>query len=329
MIYSRSEAKKMKPNIFIDGEAGTTGLQIRERLKGCSSVNFISLDDVDRKKPAKRAEALNDCDLAILCLPDEAAQEAVSFIKNEKVRVLDASSAHRTNTEWAYGLPEISLQQSEKITNSRLVSNPGCYPTGLVAMLAPLISAGLMKPDFQVIVSATSGYSGAGKSLIQRYEDEANFDYIDTPYSAYDLHLEHKHIHEMQAHAGLELRPFFLPAIGRYRQGILMRVPIITNSLTKSISCDEIRQVLVAHYAESRFISVVDNKISDQIANLTPITLNGSNNLEIYIFHHPEYNQIVLTAVYDNLGKGASGAAVQNMYLMLGITEYAIPDLGV
>lgn len=317
----------MKPLIFIDGEAGTTGLQIRQRLEGRSDLRFVSLDDTERKCEKRRAEAINDCDLAILCLPDDAARQAVSFVRNDRVRILDASSAHRTNSEWVYGLPELNSQQSEAITSARFVSNPGCYPTGAVTLIAPLVSFGILSRKFHAVVNATSGYSGAGKSLITRYEDETVPDYTEIPHNAYALHLEHKHISEMQVHSGLKTQPIFLPAVGRYRQGILMRVPVFSDDFSQKSDFRQIRKTLEKHYETSEFVEVVEEKDINQLTNLNPIDLNGSNNLRIYIFHNPDHNQIVLTAVYDNLGKGASGAAVQNMNLMLGLTDKGRLDL--
>ena len=317
----------LKPLIFIDGEAGTTGLEIRNRLAGRTDVEFISLADADRKNSDRRAEALNSCDVAILCLPDDAAKEAVAMVRNPQVRVLDASSAHRTSDGWTYGFPELTSMQEDSLRLASRISNPGCYPTGAVAMLAPLIRAGVVPTDFAAVVCATSGYSGAGKSLIQQYEDPLDPNYTTTPFSAYALQLEHKHIEEMRVHSDLVTRPIFLPAIGRYKQGILMQIPIHMDLLPKSHQGEHLFEVLSDHYSCSRFISVAEPSDVAELTKLDPEALNGSNEMLIRVFSSERHRQVVLCAIYDNLGKGASGAAVQNLNLMLGLSEDGRLDL--
>lgn len=319
----------MKPLIFIDGEAGTTGLEIRNRLAGRRDIEFLSLGEDDRKDEVRRSDALNSCDVAILCLPDDAARGAVSMIRNQRVRVLDASSAHRTTPGWTYGFPELSRQQADALRTASLVSNPGCYPTGVVAMIAPLVRSGLLPRDFAANVCATSGYSGAGKSLIQKYEDPSNPQYTTVPFSAYALQLEHKHIEEMRLHSGLNVRPIFLPAIGRYKQGILMQIPVHLDLIGSTCHAENFIDSLKEHYRDSKFVQVASLADGEGATSLTPEELNGSNNIVIRVFGSNVHRQLVLCAVYDNLGKGASGAAVQNLNIMLGLSEEGRLDLRV
>lgn len=315
----------MKPKIFIDGEAGTTGLQIRARLDGRNDIEFIRLSDTDRKNSAKREEALNSCDLAILCLPDDAAREAVTLVKNPRVKVLDASSAHRVKPEWIYGLAEISKEQPARIASATRVSNPGCYPTGVILLLKPLIQKGLIRRDYPVSVNAVSGYTGGGKSLIEEFENKANPK--QTPVTAYGLKLEHKHTEEMRSHSELAHRPIFEPSYGKYRQGIVLQIPIQLWALGKSVTGGELQAALSDYYRDSEFVRVVSAKEIETIDKLEPEILNGTNNVNLYVFANDKRQQVVLAAVYDNLGKGASGAAVQNMNLMLGLSDVGNLDL--
>lgn len=315
----------MKPKIFIDGEAGTTGLQIRARLEGRSDLQFIRLSDTDRKDSKKREEALNQCDLAVLCLPDDAAREAVSLIKNPRVRVLDASSAHRVKPEWVYGLAELSPEQPRRIAEARLVTNPGCYPTGLILLLRPLVQKGSLPKDYPVSVNAVSGYTGGGKSLIEAFENKIHPK--QTPYTAYGLKLEHKHVEEMRVHSGLVQRPLFTPSYGKYRQGIVLQIPLQLWSAAKPVGGAELHAVLSDYYRGCAYIKVMAPQELEAVETLEPELLNGTNNVNLYVFANDKHRQAVLAAVYDNLGKGASGAAVQNMNLMLGLTEAGNLDL--
>jgi N-acetyl-gamma-glutamyl-phosphate reductase len=315
----------MRPRIFIDGEAGTTGLQIRARLEGRGDLEFIRLSDADRKDSKKREEALNQCDLAMLCLPDEAAREAVALVKNPRVRVLDASSAHRVKPEWVYGLAEMSPEQPRRITEGRLVTNPGCYPTGLILLLRPLLQQGLLPKDYPINVQAVSGYTGGGKSLVEAFENKAHPK--QTPYTAYGLKLEHKHVEEMRAHSGLAHRPLFMPSYGRYRQGIVLQIPLQLWTVAKPVSGGELHAALSDYYRDSAYIKVAAKQELEAVETLEPELLNGTNNVNLYVFANDKHRQAVLAAVYDNLGKGASGAAVQNMNLMLGLTETGNLDL--
>ncbi|HEV7616690.1 MAG TPA: N-acetyl-gamma-glutamyl-phosphate reductase [Burkholderiaceae bacterium] len=311
----------MKPLIFIDGEAGTTGLQIFSRLKGRTDINFLTLEENDRKDPARRSEAINNCDLAILCLPDAAAKEAVSFVKNTSVKILDASSAHRTLEGWVYGFPEMTEGQHDLIASAKRVSNPGCYPTGAVAILRPLVEAGLIPADYPVNVHAVSGYSGSGKSLIDAYENENSLNFTQTPYRGYGLNLEHKHTSEIEKKSMLEYRPIFSPAYGKYRQGIVLYIPIHLRLLKTGVTASHLQQHLERHYQSSRFINVIEQNKIENITGVEPEILNNTNNMNIYVFHNNKHNQAILVAVYDNLGKGASGAAVQNMNIMLNLED--------
>jgi len=313
----------MTARVFIDGEAGTTGLQIRARLESRADVRLIRLGDAERKDPAARARALNEADLAILCLPDDAAREAVSLIENPETRVIDASTAYRTDPAWTYGFPELDPAQGAKVKAAKRVSNPGCYPTGAIALIRPLVAAALLPQDFPVTVNAVSGYSGGGKSLIRRYEDAGAPDHLKNAYRAYALGLAHKHLPEMRVHAGLKHTPLFVPAVGNYYKGMLVQVPLQLWALPGAPKPDDLRQALADHYAGQDFLSVAPAEESKSLDALDPEGLNGTNDMRLYVFGNAAGDQAVLAAVLDNLGKGASGAAVQNMNLMLGLDPQA------
>ena len=309
----------MTHTIFIDGEAGTTGLEIRERLKGRGELTFISLGEAERKDAGKRKEALNACDLAILCLPDEAAKEAVALIDNPAVKVIDASTAYRVANGWTYGFPELRPGQRDAIMDSKRVSNPGCYPTGFLALVAPLVRAGIV-PGYQAMtVNAVSGYSGGGKAMIAEFEGPEKKK--APPYRAYGLGLHHKHVPEMTRHAGLNRDVLFTPAVGAYRQGMIVEVPLQLASLPSRTSVEVIHGALVEAYEDETFVEVVDLEESEAMTGLSPEGLNGTNRLRLHVFGHREGEQVRLAALLDNLGKGASGAAVQNLNLMLGLWE--------
>jgi N-acetyl-gamma-glutamyl-phosphate reductase len=315
----------MKPKVFIDGEVGTTGLQIRARLHGRADIEFIRLDEKDRKDSKRRETALNDCDLAILCLPDEAAREAVALVRNSRVKVLDASSAHRVKPDWVYGLPEMSADQPRRITEAQRVSNPGCYPTGVILLLRPLVQNGLVPREQPISVHAVSGYTGGGKSLIEAFESKTNPK--RAPYSWYGLKLEHKHVEEMRAHSGLDQRPIFTPSYGEYRQGIVLQIPLALWALPKSVTGADIHATLAAAYRDLPYVRVAPIAEAQSIETLEPEGLNGTNNADLYVFSNDRHRQAVLGAVFDNLGKGASGAAVQNLNLMLGLSDVGQLDL--
>lgn len=304
------------PTVFIDGDQGTTGLQIHERLRDRTDFELVTLAPAERKDPQRRAQAINACDIAILCLPDAAAREAVGFIRNPDVRVIDASSAHRTQPEWVYGLPEMTEGQAQRIAAARRVTNPGCYPTGAIALLRPLIEAGLVPRDYPVAIHAISGYSGGGRTAVDEYEANEGTR-VAAPFKVYGLALEHKHAPEIEQHTGLAHRPFFVPAYGAYRQGIVLTVPIELRLLASGVDGERLRACLDRHYAGARYVEVMPLADSRAMAHLDPQALNGTNNVRLGVFANAERGQVLLSAVFDNLGKGASGAAVQNLELML------------
>ncbi|AXA24820.1 N-acetyl-gamma-glutamyl-phosphate reductase [Pseudomonas putida] len=304
-----------QPLIFIDGDQGTTGLQIHARLHGRSDLRLLTLPETERKDPQRRREAINSADIALLCLPDAAAREAVATIHNPAVRVIDASSAHRTTPGWVYGLPELDEQQAERIAQATRVSNPGCYPTGAIALLRPLVRAGLLPADYPLSVHAISGYSGGGRAAVERHEQSGG-----DPAPAlqlYGLELAHKHVPEIQAHAGLSARPVFLPGYGDYRQGIVLSIPLQLRLLPPGITAEHLQACLEQHYQGARHVQVMPLHQQGPATPLDPQALNDSNDLRLALYANPEHGQVLLTAVFDNLGKGASGAAVQNLDLML------------
>ena len=312
----------MTHKVFIDGEAGTTGLQIRERLESRADLELLHLTDDRRKDAAARHGALNEADVAILCLPDDSAREAVAMIDNPRTRVIDASTAHRTADSWVYGFPEMCADQPERIAAATRVTNPGCYATGFVALLRPLVDAGLVPADHPVTVNAVSGYTGGGKALIRRMEDSTSAGPIVSHYFTYGLGLEHKHVPEMQCHTGLGQRPLFVPSVGRFRQGMLVEVPLQLGALPGSPSVETVHDILAGHYAGRRFVTVADlRETAGRVALLDPEEVNDTNELRLYVFGNEERRQVVLVAQLDNLGKGASGQAVQSMNIVLGLDE--------
>lgn len=306
----------MTKSIFIDGAAGTTGLEIADRLAGRPEFNLITLDDDKRKDPVAKREALNDADFVILCLPDDAAKEAVAMTTSASTRIIDASTAHRVDPHWAYGFPEFRKGQHERIANARLVSNPGCYPTGFLALIAPLVAADLIPEDWPYTVNAVSGYSGGGKALIQRFESDAG---ADIGFRTYGLDLSHKHVPEMQIHAGLGLAPIFSPAVVRAFRGMMVEVPLPISVMPGSDSPEEMRGCLAAHYADSRVVRVHSEMAPSELLILN--TQEPSDALDLYVMGSPKGDQVRLLAMLDNLGKGASGAAVQNLNIMAGLDE--------
>ena len=309
----------MSASVFIDGNQGTTGLEILARLSGRRDINLITLPEALRKDAAARAVAINDCDVAVLCLPDEAARQAVASIRNPRVRVVDASSAHRTDADWVYGFPEVSPQQSGRIAQARRVSNPGCYPTGAIALLRPLIEAGCLRADAPLSIHAVSGYSGRGREGIQAHEGPGAATAL--PFQTYGLGLQHKHVPEIQLHSGLQGRPFFVPSYGSFRQGIALTIPLHTAMLCRPMTTRALRDLLVQRYRDHRHVQVLDAARTDAMTRLDPQALNGSNDLQLAVFGNDTHGQILLSAVFDNLGKGASGAAVQNLVLMLDLAH--------
>ena len=302
------------PNIFIDGQSGTTGLQILRRLSERSDLNLLSIKESERKSTAFKQAIYDEADLVILCLPDDAAREAVSLSKT--ARFIDASTAHRTSPDWTYGLPELCVSQRDEITKSRLVSNPGCYPTGSILAIRPLIDEGFLDPDTPIRIHATSGYSGGGKNLISEYQQNDSPSWRVRPYS---LELQHKHLPEMQQFAKLSKEPLFLPSVGHFYQGMLIQIPLFQSEFSRSISKRDIIQMLQDRYAKEPFVRVYNDSSALDNGFLSPTHCNDTNRVELMVFGNAE--QVVIIARLANLGKGASGAAVQNLNLMLGISE--------
>jgi N-acetyl-gamma-glutamyl-phosphate reductase len=309
----------LKPKIFIDGEHGTTGLQIRARLAKRHDLDVISIPEAERRNRAMREDFLKSADVAILCLPDDAAKEAVALLDgHNSVRVIDTSTAHRVDPDWAYGFAEMDKAQAAKIASARLVANPGCYPTGAVGIIRPLVAAGILPPDYPVTVNAVSGYSGGGKQMIAQMEDSANPDHIFSAHFLYGLPLQHKHVAEMKEHGLLASRPLFSPSVGRFAQGMLVQVPLHLDRLNSGAGIESIYAALSDHYAGQDIVEVAPLEKSSTLARLDPEELNNRDIMRLYVFGTEGMSQVNLVAQLDNLGKGASGAAVQNMDLMLG-----------
>jgi N-acetyl-gamma-glutamyl-phosphate reductase len=307
----------MTAKIFIDGEHGTTGLLIRDLLRERSDVEVISIAPEKRKDLAERKRLLNAVDLAVLCLPDDAAKESVSMIENVNVRVIDASTAHRIAPGWVFGFPELTPAQTELIRASKRVANPGCWSTCFIALMRPLVDAGLIPKDFAATTWGVSGYSGGGRQMVEAFENE-NGANAKTKFIAYGMKLAHKHLPEMQHYSGLTHAPVFTPSVGAFRQGMLVEIPLPLWSLSKAVSGADLHAALSKHYAEQKYVTVKPYT-SEPPAELDPETLNDTNWLELFVFDNPKTQQAVLVARHDNLGKGAGRAAVQNMGLMLGL----------
>lgn len=312
----------MTYKIFIDGEEGTTGLQIREKLEGRSELSLIHLPDKERKDPVMRREALMSADVGILCLPDSAAHEVVSLVEGDQTRLIDASTAHRVSDKWIYGFPELDQEQRGLISSATRVTNPGCYSTAAIALLRPLVFGGIVPADFPITINAVSGYSGGGKPLIARMEDAALENKIRSEYFAYALDLEHKHIPEIVFYSGLSKRPLFVPSVGRFRQGMVVQIPLQLWSLKQKPSVGKIFNILKNFYAGQTFVTVASEvDVKNRLALLDPEELNHTNSIRLFVFGNEEHDQVVLVAQLDNLGKGAAGQAIQNLNLMLDLPE--------
>lgn len=322
----------MTPLVFIDGDQGTTGLQVRQWLSGRTDLRLLQLAPEHRKSTAHRAQALNDCDLALLCLPDAAAREAVALVRRPGVRVIDASSAHRTAPGWVYGLPELEPAQAARIAAAARVSNPGCYPTGALLLLRPLVEAGLVPADHPLAIHAISGYSGQGRAGLEAHEGAAAAS--APPLQVYGLGLQHKHVPEIQQHAGLAHAPAFVPAYGHYRQGIVLTIALHQRLLPAGVTAARLHAAFAMRYAGHPCVELQPLGGDVDAQRLDPQALNGSNRIRLAVYGQERTGQVLLAAVFDNLGKGAAGAAVQNLDLMLGLSAAhtqgpfaGVPDL--
>jgi N-acetyl-gamma-glutamyl-phosphate reductase len=313
----------MTVKIFIDGAAGTTGLEIRQLLAARRDLSVASLEGERRKDVRAREDALNSANVAILCLPDEAAREAVALIKNDNVRVLDASTAHRTAMGWVYGFAELEPGNRDKIRAGKRVSNPGCYATGFIALVHPLVRAGLIPETWPVTCNAVSGYSGGGRSMIAEFEDENSDAFTEENFRIYGLTLAHKHIPEMQIHAGLAHPPVFAPGVGRFYRGMIVEVPLQLWALPGKPDVARVHAALANHYRGEKLVEVASPKETAEIKTLNAEELKNTNKMKLYVFGNERNGQVRLAAVLDNLGKGAAGAAVQNLNIMLGLEETA------
>ena len=310
----------MKPKIYIDGQAGTTGLKIRERFAGRDDIEILMIDEAKRKDPEERKKMINSSDFTFLCLPDAASIEAVSMIENPNVRIIDASTAHRTNPEWAYGFPELSENHRKKIVDSKRVAVPGCYASGFISLVYPMVSSGIMPADYPVTSFAVSGYSGGGNKMIAQYESDEKPETFNSP-RFYGLAQTHKHLPEMQKITGLAEKPIFTPIVDDYYSGMVVCVPFRTRLADKKVTVSDVYEMFAKHYGGQNFVKVMPWKDIEEQKKvlLSSNDLSGTNKMEIHIFGDDE--RIMLCSRLDNLGKGASGAAVQCLNIMMGIDE--------
>ena len=303
------------PRIFIDGEHGTTGLLIRELILARNDMQLLSIATDKRKDSAERKRLLNSVDVAILCLPDDAARESVAMLENAEVAVVDASTAHRINPAWAFGFPEMTAAQPALIRASKRIANPGCWSTCYIALMRPLVDAGLIPTNYAATTWGVSGFSGGGRQMVEDFESGAN----KSPFFSYGLKLAHKHLPEMQHYSGLTHAPVFIPSVGNYRQGMLVHIPIALWALAKPVTGAMIADALRAHYAGQKHVTVHSFVGIEPVAELHPETLNGTNQLELFVFENSKNGQVTLVARLDNLGKGAGRAALQNTLLLLDL----------
>lgn len=311
----------MRKKVYIDGQEGTTGLKIIERFKNRDDIELLKIDEDKRKDLKQRSKLINSSDYTFLCLPDVASIEAVSLVENENVKIIDASTAHRTNPEWAYGFPELSKQHREKIANSKRVAVPGCYASGFISLAYPLVQAGIIKKDAAIISHAISGYSGGGKKMIAQYESKDDFKEEYLSPRQYALSQQHKHQKEMQIISGFDFKPMFNPIVANYFSGMVVSIPLITRTLAKKVSPQEICSILKQNYAGEKFVKVMDFMGEGVLQDgfIAANTLANKNDMQLFVFGNED--QILLCSRLDNLSKGASGAAVQCMNIMMGIDE--------
>lgn len=304
--------------IFIDGEHGTTGLQIRKRLEARHDIELLSIPEADRRNIDLRADYLRSADIVILCLPDEASREAVTLLDGSSTRIIDSSTAFRIDPAWVYGFAEMTKGQHERIRNAQLVANPGCYPTGAIGLIRPLREAGLLPDTYPVSINAVSGYTGGGKQLIAQMEDPATENAISAKYFLYGLPLKHKHVPEITIHGLLAYKPIFTPSVGNFAQGMIVNVPLHLSSMEKKADRKAIHDILSAHYADQNIVSVASLEETDELPRIDAQELADTDRMRLYVTGSDSDTLVNLVAVLDNLGKGASGAAVQNLDLMLG-----------
>jgi N-acetyl-gamma-glutamyl-phosphate reductase len=312
----------MAHRVFIDGHAGTTGLRIREWLAAREDLEVINLPEAQRKDDAARRSEIAACDVAVLCLPDDAARDAAGWAADSAAKVLDASTAHRVSQAWTYGLPELAPGQRQAIAEAKYVSNPGCYPSGVVLLLRPLIEAGLLPASTPIAVHAVSGYSGGGRQLIEHWESPAS-ELLSLPYEApYSLDRVHKHVPEMRHYSGLEFEPIFVPAVGPFRCGMRIQVPMHVEQLNAAASGKDLWEVLAERYRDEPFVNVepIREPLPKDERAFEPRACNDTNRMDLHVLPHPG-GHVLLMAVLDNLGKGAAGVAIQNLNLMLGLDE--------
>jgi N-acetyl-gamma-glutamyl-phosphate reductase len=306
------EVDRMKPVIFIDGEFSTSGLQIYSKLKDRSDIELLRLPERECKSPKIRAAAINACDIVVLCLPGEASRQAISFIKNPSIRILDASSTHSIMPDWVYGFPELASNQTQKIATAKCVSNPGCYSIGAVALLSPLIEAKILSTDYPINIHAVSGFA-------------ENREHVDVPFDRYGLmRFGDTYVSEMRAHARLRFDPIFTPAYGNFRQGIVLYIPLHQRLLPPDISAETLHARLTEHYAEAECFKVLPMDTARAISYLEPEYLNGTNNIDLYVFSCEKTGHIILATIYDSWGKGAAGTTIQNLDIMLNL-EKSLP----
>lgn len=307
----------MKTKVFIDGKEGTTGLQIFDRFEGRDDLEILTISEDKRKDTAERKKLINESDITFLCLPDAAAIEAAALCENPNTRIIDASTAHRTNPAWDYGFPELSAQHREKIKNSKRVANPGCYASGFISLVYPLVQTGVLPEEYPLTCHAVSGYSGGGKKMIAAIESDSKTKEMYSP-RQYALTQAHKHLPEMQYVCGLKYKPMFNPIVDDYYNGMVVSVPLISRALTKAYTPKDIHEILSEHYSGQKYVKVMELGGKDTLPDgfLAANTLANTNDMQIFVFGNDQ--QILLCSRFDNLGKGASGAAVQNMDIMLG-----------